>query len=242
MEQKIFMTKEVKHGENTYGQGLIYAVDQATKNELVSKGNAVALDFNRLDSIELAITSRVNAFKKEKDRIANMPAYNDAPSLREHEIQIREEQMQLDVAKLKQDYFQELDLYEKDLVKQALAVEHKTDANTASMLDSTLLQLQYSGNPELQLQLLSTKVNGMDITQKLTVLSKLHQLEEVVNKVASHNGNAKGYLERIKQEVHGVSPTAELDLKLQQLNVLRRDYASSVDLPLKQYKRVKGGK
>lgn len=242
MNEKVFMLNGVKYGENEFGQGLVYAVDRDTKKELVGMGNAVVLDFNRLDAIELSIIARVNGFKQEKDKLKNSPAYNDAESLRNHEIKLLEEKLEVDVAKLKSDYLEELDLYEKEYVKKALTIEHKTDTNTASMLDSALIQMQYGSNVELQLQLLAIKVSGMDTAQKLTLMTRLPEMEEVVSKVANVNGNAIGYLERIKDAVKDANPAKETDLRLQQLSVLRRDYANSVDLPFKAYKRNKGEK
>jgi hypothetical protein len=238
MEQKVMFNETVTLGDQTYNAGLVYTVNPELREQLVKDGKVSICDFAKLDSVELAIEYAVNAHKQAKEKLLNAPQYKDAESLRQHEIKLLEDKLAVDVAKLKEDYFKELELAELDLAKQALAVDYKLDEGTLNMLDAVTTKMQYAVNPTLELKLLALKVKAMDTKQQMTVLQRLPQIEQTVANVAKSSPEAKEYLATIKSTVQGVTQTAEIDTKLRMLDVIKRDYANAVDLPYTMYKGV----
>lgn len=248
MEQKVYITKEkVAVGNSRYEKGYVYAVPADVKEQLVAEGKAQLIDYPRLDAVELAIERAVNDFKAGKQRLEQAKQYNDAESLRQYEIEKLEAKLDADIAKLKADYLLEIDSLQKELSQKALQASYKLDASAVDFMNMAITQLSFfNGNDTNKvdtvidrLHLLALKVNAMDDAQKLTVLSKFGELQQVVNQHANGSKEAERILEEIYGTVNGVSASATIDNQLRQLSAIKKHYAGSVDAPYRTYKIVK---
>lgn len=240
MEQKVYITKEkVAVGNSRYEKGYVYAVPADVKEQLVAEGKAVLVDYPRLDAVELAIERAVNDFKAGKQRLEQARQYADAESLRQYEIEKLEAKLDADIAKLKADYVLEIDSLQKELSQKALQASYKQDENTADFMNMAIMQLSYTPDVIDSLHLLALKVNAMDDTQKLTVLSKFGDLKQAVSQYAKGNQGAERILNDIYETVKGVSASATIDNQLRQLSAIKKHYAGSVDAPYRTYKIVK---
>ncbi|MGF9774790.1 hypothetical protein ABEX30_20340 [Priestia aryabhattai] len=213
---KFYFTGEHIEGGNRYSAGNIYDIQETHVQEsAISAGKAVKVDFPKLDTMDYAVNSLIERYKKSKETLERR--FADIPSEREYQLEQLEEQLKADIAKAGEDYKIELTVLEKELAQEAVKSTLKTDEQALQFLDNEIARLSYSDDVIGDLRLLSIKVNGMNAEGKATVLSNFGKLANV----AGDNAEAKEVLKSILSTVKKVDNTAQIDLKLRQLQALK---------------------
>ncbi|PFB07257.1 hypothetical protein CN383_00110 [Priestia megaterium] len=215
---KFYFTSEHIEGGNSYSRGAIYDISKPELQEsLISAGKAVKVDFPKLDTVSATVDSLINRYKATKQHLETSPRYADMESERAYQLEQIEEQLKADIAKAGEDYKLELTVLEKELAQEAVKSTLKTDEQALQFLDNTVAQLSYSDDLLGDLQLLQIKINGMNAEGKATVLSNFGKLAQAVG----DNKEAGAVLKGILQTVKKVDNTAQIDLKLRQLQALK---------------------
>ncbi|PGR08520.1 hypothetical protein [Priestia megaterium] len=215
---KLFFTGEHVEGDNRYSSGNIYDIQETHVQEsAISAGKAVKVDFPKLDTVSATVDSLINRYKATKQHLETSPRYADMESERAYQLEQIEEQLKADIAKAGEDYTLELAVLEKELAQEAVQSTLKTDEQALQFLNNTVAQLSYSDDLLGDLQLLQIKINGMNAEGKATVLANFGKLVKAVG----DNKEAGAVLKSILSTVKKVDNTAQIDLKLRQLQALK---------------------
>ncbi|WP_339996756.1 hypothetical protein [Priestia aryabhattai] len=215
---KLYFTSEHNAGGNRYSAGNIYDIqDTHVQETLLSEGKAVKVDFPKLDTVSATVDSLMNRYRATKQHLETSPRYADMESERAYQLEQIEQQLKADMAKAGEDYKLELAVLEKELAQEAIKATHKTDEQALQFLDNEVARLSYSDDILGDLQLLQIKINGMNAEGKATVLANFGKLAQAVG----DNNEAKEVLKGILSTVKKVDNTAQIDLKLKQIQALK---------------------
>lgn len=241
MNTKIYVNEDVNFEGNNMATGYVYSVQSNEQlNELINSGKVTKVDYPKLDSTEMAINSMMKLHKETVERIKNDKKYDDAESLRTAKLEEVEEELEKNIAKLKNDYHVELDATIKETVNKSLeATSGEPDKAVIQFMDNAITELTYSDNINDNLELLAIKISNLSDEQKVSVLNKFGDLK---NAVPKESPIAQRTLQSIYQDIKGASKTAEYDKQLKILQSIKKNYANGVDIDYRNYKRIKGGK
>jgi len=238
MGKKVFLTEKVELGDNVYSGNAIYDFDinneqeKRTYEDLLATGNAHVAEFSNLDALENTISTLVAEHQAKKKSIATHRRYENNPAERDYQLDLLEEKLLEDVARAKAEYAKELEVTERELALKSVQAVHGKDEQVAKFIDSTVAQLAYADNPVMEMELLKVKINAFNDEQLATVLNKAGAIKNVIK------GNEEA--EKIFKEIIAVAKKAnkasELDLKLRQLQALKK---RKPDIAFQTYQRAK---
>ncbi|MDZ5609281.1 hypothetical protein U2I54_19995 [Bacillus pseudomycoides] len=230
---KVYMERTLAVGQDRYEAEHIYNVDSEIFKELTTSDEegktpaACKVDFPSLDAIEQSIDYAVDAYKKQREELKAHPKYDDAPSLRTHELQELRKGLDKQVAEMKEKYEIEIQALQREVADKMYTLQASEDT---AYLNVASTQLQF-GNPVTTLQSLLLKADQVDEAGKLAILQSF---SDIANKAQSHKHYSyyKAEIEKklgdLYEKASNVPTIRENERRLQQLDELYK-HKSGVD-------------
>ncbi|MES5940690.1 MULTISPECIES: hypothetical protein [unclassified Bacillus cereus group] len=228
---KVYMEQSLVIGQNRYEAGHIYNVDSEIFNGLTKSDEdgktpaACKVDFPSLDAMEQSIDYAVDTYKKQREELKSHPKYDDAPSLRTHELQALRKGLDKQVAEMKEKYEIEIQALQCEVADKMYTLQASEDT---AYLDVATTQLQF-GNPVTTLQSLLLKADQADEAGKLAILQAF---SGIADKVKSHKhysyyeASIEKKLSELYEKASNVPTIRENERRLQQLDVLNENKSS----------------
>ncbi|MEH7457953.1 hypothetical protein V7183_12125 [Bacillus sp. JJ1127] len=234
---KVYMERDYSVSGNRYEEGRIYTVDKDVFQKLTESqdGRAAAAskcDFPSLDVIEQMVDAAVRIYERKRDELAAHPKYDDAPSLRVHELQELRKELDGQVSKLVDKYDIEMQVLQREVAEKMYTLQASQDT---AYLDIATTQLQF-GNPITTLQSLLFKAEQADEAGKLAILQAF---SGIADKAKSHNhysyykADIEKKLNDLYEKASDVPTIRENERRLQQLTELS-NMKDQIDLPYQQ--------
>lgn len=238
MTKQLFVEQDLKveGTDNAFTGGGIYKIeDTHVQEKLLATGKVHAVDFPKLEALELTVNSLVDEHKRKQQALKESPRYRDNEGEREYQLAELEKALEGDIERAKEDYSKELELMQRELALKAVQEVHPVDEGIQRWLNSEIAQLQYSSDIVTDLGLIELKVQAMNEQQLSTVLANAHKLRKLVE----GKPEAEGILGRIVDTAKRSNKATGINLKLRQLNALK---GHDIGTAYRLYKKVTGGK
>jgi hypothetical protein len=224
MAQKFFMESTVEHQNQRFEAGNVYTADQQTTEMLIKNGQAVPVQFPALDAVEYSVNTLLEKYKRDYENVKNHPRYAANEPERQYQLSLLDEQLENDMAALREKYYTELKTLEAETARKALEIEMPNDEKVNSFVDMTVSDITHRDDLVTTLELLEMKVNAFTDEQKVSLLRRFGDISAAAKEKAtiSNKDRVNRILSDIYDGLKKANKVSSVDATLKQLRAMRK--------------------